>query len=238
MFVNYAHRGASAYRPDSTKIAFDLGIEMKANGIETDVQLSKDGVPVLFHNERLDGRSSGTGYLRDHTLEELKQMDFGLWKGEEFRNTPIMTLEEFFQNYAHLDLTFAIELKAPNTEKSVIELIKKYNVKDKVFVSSFFYEYLVNMRKLDKDIRLSYLVGKLNAEIIEKMKLINGSQICPQAAYTEKEDIDLVNNSGMRVRMWGIGDSMDYVKKFCALDTDGMTINYPDVLYKYLMDNE
>ena len=71
MFVNYAHRGASAYAPDSTMAAFDLGLAMKANGIETDLQKTKDGRIVLFHNEALDGRSSGTGKLAEHTYEDL-----------------------------------------------------------------------------------------------------------------------------------------------------------------------
>jgi glycerophosphoryl diester phosphodiesterase len=197
--------------------------------------MTKDGVPVLFHNDNLDGKSSGTGPLKEYTLAELRQMDFGEWKSSEFKGTPIMTLEEFAENYFHLDLTFAIELKSAFAEKAVLDIIKKYGVMDKVFVTSGHLEFLRNMRALDKNIRLSLLVWKLEDAHIEDMKKINGSQLCPKACNITKELVDKVNASGMRVRAWGITDT-DIMKEMCALDIDGMTINFPDKLYEYLKE--
>lgn len=236
MFINYAHRGASEYAPDSTKAAFDLGIKMNANGIETDLHRTKDGHIVLFHNNNLDNRSSGTGPLKDYTLAELKEMDFGSWKDEKYKYEKILTLEEFAELYFRLDLTFALELKAPDCEEGTLEIIKKYNVENKVFVTSFFFEYLEKMRGLDENIRLGWLIGKTTEEHCQKLLAIKGSQVCPQADFTEKEDIDLINSYGLRTRIWGIS-CVELMKKMCAFDIDGMTCNFPDKLYEYLKES-
>lgn len=236
MFVNYAHRGASEYAPDSTIAAFDMGIKMNANGIETDLHKTKDGHIVLFHNDNLDNRSSGTGPIKEYTLAELKEMDFGAWKDPKYAGEKILTLEEFAEKYFHLDLTFALELKAPDCEKETLDIIKKYNVTDKVFVTSFQFEYLQKVRALNKDVRLGWLVRKPDKEVCEKLLTINGSQMCPQAYFVEKEDVDLINSYGLRTRVWGISN-IELMEKMCSFDIDGMTCNFPDKLYKYLKES-
>lgn len=72
----WAHRGASAYAPENTLEAFRLAAEQKADGVELDVQLSKDGELVVIHDETIDRVSNGSGYVRDYTLEELKRFHF------------------------------------------------------------------------------------------------------------------------------------------------------------------
>ena len=66
------HRGASGYAPENTIEAFQQAIDMKADGIELDVQLSKDGELVVIHDEWIDRTSNGTGWVKDLTLAELK----------------------------------------------------------------------------------------------------------------------------------------------------------------------
>ena len=68
MFVNYAHRGASEYTPENTLLAFYTGVYMGANGIETDVQMTKDGILVLFHDDTILRLTGAPGSIRDYTL--------------------------------------------------------------------------------------------------------------------------------------------------------------------------
>lgn len=72
----WAHRGASGYAPENTMEAFWLADEMKADGIELDVQLTKDGEVIVLHDEKIDRVSNGRGYARDYTLAELKSSVF------------------------------------------------------------------------------------------------------------------------------------------------------------------
>ena len=135
-FINYAHRGASEYYPENTILSFDKGLEMEANGIETDVQKTKDGVLVLFHDDTLDRVTGKSGCVADYTYQEL--MAFDVKKGDI--TAKITTLEAFLQRYADKDLTFAIELKEAGIEKETADLIYKYNAQDKVIITSFKYD--------------------------------------------------------------------------------------------------
>ena len=77
----WAHRGASAYAPENTLEAFRLAAEMGADGVELDVQLSRDGELVVAHDETIDRVSNGTGYIKDYTLAQLKKLSFNRLPG-------------------------------------------------------------------------------------------------------------------------------------------------------------
>ena len=107
MFINYAHRGASEYAPENTFLAFNVGIFMGANGIETDVQVTKDGIAVLFHDDTLDRVTGQSGSIYDYTFEELQ--NFFVVKNE-YRDK-IVKFDDFLKYFHFRDITFAIELK-------------------------------------------------------------------------------------------------------------------------------
>ena len=79
-----AHRGLSAEAPENTLPAFRLAKEQGFSSVETDIRFTKDGVPVCLHDGSIDRTSNGSGEVADMTLEELRQYDFGAWKGEDF----------------------------------------------------------------------------------------------------------------------------------------------------------
>lgn len=70
----WAHRGASGYAPENTLDAFRKAVEMGADGIELDVQMTKDGELVVIHDETIDRVSNGKGWVKDYTYEELKNL--------------------------------------------------------------------------------------------------------------------------------------------------------------------
>ena len=95
-FVVYAHRGASHYCPENTLMSFYMGMRLGANGIETDVQRTKDGVLVLFHDDTLDRVTGFCGAVSDYTYEQLCRMyvkEHGLFDR-------IPTLEDFLDRFA------------------------------------------------------------------------------------------------------------------------------------------
>lgn len=71
MFINYAHRGASAYAPENTMSAFNMAIQLNANGIELDLRRTKDGKIVIFHDNEIDKKSNKKGKISDYTYQEL-----------------------------------------------------------------------------------------------------------------------------------------------------------------------
>ena len=94
-----AHRGASGYAPENTVAAFDLARRMGATGIETDVRLSRDGVMVLVHDERVDRTTDGHGRVADLTWEELARLDAGAWLDPKFAGERIVQAVPFLDRY-------------------------------------------------------------------------------------------------------------------------------------------
>lgn len=230
MFINYAHRGASHYAPENTMSSFRLGVEMGANGIELDLQKTKDGKIVIFHDDTIDNKSNGTGKIADYTYDELLQMDFGSWKDAKYAGEKIVLFEDFAKEFFPMNLTFAIELKVIGIEKEVVEIIRKYQMYENIYISSFMYEALENMSKIDANAKLSWLIEeKISEENIAKLVAIHGCQICPEAESATAEDIKLAKEYGLEVRLWGVYNE-EIMKHAYQLDTEGMTVNFPDKL--------
>ena len=229
MFVNYAHRGASAYAPEGTISAFDLGISMGADGIELDLQGTKDGKIVIFHDDKIDNKSNGSGRIADYTYEELSRLDFGGWFDIRYKGEKIVLFEDFAKTYLSKNLTFAIELKVQGIEKETLAIIDKYKTHNKIYITSFNYDILTAVRREDKDIKTGWLVQSINKESIDGLLEISGNQICPNAEKTSDEDVALARSFGLEVRLWGVKDEEVMGRAF-KLDTDGMTVNFPDKL--------
>ena len=233
MFVTYAHRGASEYYPENTLSSFYAGVDMGANGIENDIQRTKDGILVVFHDDTIDRVTDGTGKISDYTYEELLKFTV---KNEKYdRRDKIMTFEEFLKYFGWRDLTFAIELKQLGIAREVIDMIDRFGVRNKCIITSFKYDELVAAREYDADIRLGWLYrGATDAERIEKLKAIGATQACVKAIDLTADELKLIHENGFECRAWGITDT-EIMKKAVEMGVDaGMTVNFPDKLLEYM----
>ncbi|MGB3289916.1 MAG: glycerophosphodiester phosphodiesterase [Burkholderiaceae bacterium] len=87
-----AHRGAGRYAPENTLASMRLGAEHGFRMMEYDVKLSRDGIAILLHDDKVDRTSNGKGNAADKTLAELSQLDFGAWHSRDYAGEPIPTL--------------------------------------------------------------------------------------------------------------------------------------------------
>ena len=231
-FVTYAHRGASEYAPDNTLCSFYLGLLQYANGIETDVRRTKDGVLVLFHDDKLEWHTSGNGIVSDYTLEELKQVEVYSKADRGFYDR-IITLEDFLEHFSFRNLTFAIELKERGIEKQTIDMLEKYNMCGKTYVTSFDYENIKAVKEYMPKYRVGWLVKEADEDILNRLEKIGGEQICPQAGYFSAEQVKSLHDRGLSVRAWGVFDE-NLMKQAYDMGVDGMTANFPDKLIEYI----
>ncbi len=104
------HRGASAYAPENTLIAFERAFELGADGIELDVTLTRDGIPVVIHDDRVDRTTNGNGLVSEMTVEEIQRLDAGGSFNVKFRGEKIPTLEKVLA-YVPADKIVNVELK-------------------------------------------------------------------------------------------------------------------------------
>lgn len=230
--INYAHRGGSEYAPENTLSSFYLGLMQGANGIETDVQRTKDGVLVLFHDDTVDRVTDGSGKLSDFTIEELKKLKvFG-------NNTTgfydrVVTLREFLEKFSSYDITFAIELKDAGVEEDTLAMIKEFNLMEKTVFTSFHFDYIKKIKELDKNARVGWLIFTTEENAPEKLLSIGGEEMCPQAENVTTELMNEWRSAGFDVRAWGVV-SVQLMKNMCDFEVDGMTVNFPDRLFQYL----
>ncbi|MFV2000895.1 MAG: glycerophosphodiester phosphodiesterase [Acidimicrobiia bacterium] len=93
-----AHRGNSGPLPENTLIAINSAIELGVDMVEVDVRLTRDGVPILMHNDRVDGTTSGTGLVEDLTWDGLSTLDAGSWRGSQFAGESVRSLQEVLES--------------------------------------------------------------------------------------------------------------------------------------------
>ena len=230
--INYAHRGASEYAPENTLSSFYLGLLQGANGIETDVQKTKDGVLVLFHDETLDRVSNKQGNLCDYTWDELKDVKIYGNCTTGFYDR-IVTLKEFLEKFSQYDINFAVELKGADVEKETLEMVKAFGLMNKTTFTSFRFPYIARIKELDKTARIGWLVSSVNNEVIDQLLQVGGEEIAPKAELLSDELMEKCRKAGLGVRAWGVSN-VTLMKKMCALGVDGMTVNFPDRLHEYL----
>ena len=233
--INYAHRGASEYAPENTLSSFYLGLLQGANGIETDVQYTRDKVLVLFHDDTLNRVTDHNGPLCDYTFEELQQV-------RVFGNAPhsfydrILTLKEFLDKFSQYPIRFAMELKGEGVEEETLAAIEKAGVFDRTTFTSFRFEAIQKIKALNPAARVGWLTWNPNQTDIEQLLSIGGEEMAPNAEHITQEMMDTLRKNGLGVRAWGVTDTT-LMEKMCRLNVDGMTVNFPDKLEEYLSCN-
>ena len=113
--VIFAHRGYSTKAPENTIAAFDLAFQAGAHGIEIDVRLTNDGIPVVIHDRSVKRTTTTSGLIDRLTLHQIKSMDAGSWFSSKFSGERIPTLEQVLERYGKKHL-INVELKS--VEKS------------------------------------------------------------------------------------------------------------------------
>ena len=228
-FINYAHRGASEYTPENTFLAFYTGIYMGANGIETDVQMTKDGVLVLFHDDTIERLTGEKGSVSDFTLEELKKFTFR----KDDRMDKIVVFEEFLQHFAFREMTFAIEIKQPGIEKEIADLIRKYNLVHKCVVTSFIMDCIRTIKSYAPELHCGLLKYEITDENLAELAAIGVEEVCPHAENVTAEQVAKWHRNGFNVRAWGVKNE-ELMKNVYDSMADGMTVNFPDKLAEYM----
>lgn len=235
----YAHRGYSGKYPENTMLAFRKAIEAGADGVEMDVQLSKDGELVVIHDERLERTTNVTGFVKDYTLAELQTFDAGYVKNGAFGFQPIPSFEEFCQWLSQTDCIANIELKTsviyyPHIEEKVVEAIRRYNLENKVLISSFNHMSLIKVKELAPELPLGALVeleGLMYAGFFAKQFGIDYYH--PDYCLLSDEAVKECKENGVGINVWTVNDLASF-EQLVAWDVDGVITNYPQVLYDWL----
>ena len=233
------HKGTSAYAPENTLASIRKAIDMGVKCIEIDVQLTKDKKVVVIHDYTLDRTTNGKGWIKEKTLEEIKQYDAGSWFGTEFDKEKVPTLAEVIEVLPK-DVWLNVEIKSIARERSDIEerilaIIKTHNISNRVIISSFDHVSLLKFRKLDADIKIGLL---LYAYWIHPWELIEASGIKPYSIHPAIEYLDEAfviegKNRGYKVFPYTVNTKNEYDYAM-DLGVDGVFSDYPDLAQRIL----
>ncbi|MGQ4832407.1 MAG: glycerophosphodiester phosphodiesterase [Candidatus Asgardarchaeia archaeon] len=215
-----AHRGAFVEAPENTLKSFKLAMEMGADMIELDVRLTKDRKVVVIHDDTIDRTSNGSGAVRDYTLDELKQFDFG--EGEK-----IPTLEEVFELIKG-NVLVNVEIKEMDMAKEVVEIIEKYNMADKVLISSFLHPVLLDVKRLNPTIKTGILFTCRPVSVTNLARDARAEFVHPFYDTLDKQLIDEAHKNGLEVNVWTVDDE-ELMQKFIDWGVDGIITDVPDV---------
>ena len=156
-----AHRGFSKKAPENTKASFRKAVEAGADGVEFDVQLSSDGIPVVIHDETLERTTTGKGWVKDKSSKKLSKLDAGTHFDPCYSEEGVPTLREVLEivkNMRVINIEFKnSKVRYEGLEKRALALVKKFNLLDQVIFSSFNHYSIKNIKKLEPNARTGIL---------------------------------------------------------------------------------
>lgn len=242
MVVNYAHRGASAYYPENTMLAFEKAISLGCDGIETDVQMTKDGELVLIHDELVNRTTNGNGFVKNYSLRELKKLNAGKWFDDKYKHIRIPTAEELVILAKGKKIMINFELKTgiipyPNIEKRLLTLIWKYNMQKRVIISSFNSNSLLICKEITKEIKTGILFLDGLENPIEYCKSIGADAIHPPFNIVNGELMNRAHEAGLEVNPYTVNEEINMLN-LILIGVDGIITNYPDRLKKLLKEKK
>ena len=234
----WAHRGASGHAPENTLPAFQLAADMGADGVELDVQLTKDGVLVVCHDEKVDRTANAKGWIKDYTFEELRKMDFS-YGNLAYEGVQIPTMEEVLDLLEPTGLTINIEMKTgivmyPQLEEKIVELTNKKGWNDRVIYSSFNHYSVKKIKELNPEAKTGLLYADGPIDMPGYCKTVGADALHP-ALYNLQFPgfVQECHDKGIDINVWTVNEEA-YMKMAEQWGVHAIITNYPDKARKLL----
>ncbi|MGI9534997.1 MAG: glycerophosphodiester phosphodiesterase [Thermodesulfobacteriota bacterium] len=219
-FLIISHRGASEYEPENTISSFNKAVEMGTQMIEFDIRMSLDRELVVIHDKKVNRTTNGKGYVRDKSLEELRELDAG--NGEK-----IPTADEVISKFANRT-KFVIELKEYDTEEKIIDLIHKHNVINDVYIVSFYKRILKRIKYMEPDL-VTGLIKFYPSNIYKDCSFCNADVVAVFRSFINRNLVKKVEDNNLILFSWTV-NKKDLGLKMKNLGVRGVVTNKPDLL--------
>jgi glycerophosphoryl diester phosphodiesterase len=228
MTLNCAHRGASGHAPENTLAALRLAVAMGADMVEVDVQLSRDGQPVLIHDETLDRTTSGTGPVAGQTMAELSGLDAGSWLDPKWRDEKLPALAEVLDRLGQRVL-WNIELKdgaSPELEDAVLKEIARAGCAERCLLTSFDHRRVLGLARRQAPVKLGCIVGFgcwQDALLDAPVQVLSLERSLVDASLT-----GAARAAGKEVHVWTVNSAQE-MRRLLDLGVDAVITNHPDI---------
>lgn len=245
------HRGAAAVAPENTLVSFERAILDGADGVEFDVRLARDCIPVCIHDPYLRRTSSREGLIASLSSTELARTDAGTWFNRrfptlakpEYTRARIPTLDEAFRFFKNHDALLYVEMKCVREEardlaQAVIQLVREHSFARKVIVKSFLLEAIKEIKLLDENVRTAALFDrKLSRPFVVKRRLLEraiecgADEISLHYTLAGRKVVERAVESGLRTVVWTV-DAPAWVERARRRGIRALITNNPALLIR------
>lgn len=225
-FFIWAHRGASALAPENTLAAFREAEAAGADGLELDVHLSRDGVPVVIHDDTVDRTTNGSGAVDTMTFREIRSLDAGRWFGRQFAGEQVPALDEVFQLVGDR-LRLNIEIKNAAAGIAVLSLMKRFP-QTRLLVSSFDHDLLGVLHRQNPELSLGFLQETSDWQgAVERAAGCAAESFHPREDLVDAELITACRSRRLAVYPWTVDDPQR-LTALCQFGVAGVFCNDPE----------
>ncbi len=225
--LRIAHRGHSANAPENTLAAFRQAMAQGVEGIEFDVRLSADGVPVVIHDEVVDRTTNGSGVVREMTVAELKALDAGSRTSPRYAGERIPTLVEALSSLRGT-LALCIELKAPGTALPTVALLREMEMENQAIIFSFNADWLREVAHLAPSMR-RLLLGNWTplddaaafADWMGLAREVSAGALGIPERVLHTAHVEAIHRARIGVIAWTVNDA-ERMRTLAAMGVDGI----------------
>lgn len=239
------HRGASGLAPENTLAAFRTAIALGADGVELDLQVSRDGAVVVIHDDTLDRTTDRQGRIADLTLAEIREADAGIRFAAASRGERVPTLSEVIALVKaeagpafrlNLEIKFAAgrEGEPPDIEARVLAVLRETDFVHRVTVQSFHHPSPETMKRLEPRIPTGLLVGARRpvADPVAAVRRRGAEYFAPNFQLVTAELVSSLHAAGIPLAVWTVNDPAE-MRRLIALGLgrlagDTIISDYPD----------
>jgi glycerophosphoryl diester phosphodiesterase len=236
------HRGAASYAPENTLEGIHTAADMGVEWVELDVKLTKDEIPIIFHDDLLDRTTNGSGIVAETTYEDLKQLEAGSWFSEGFTGIKIPTLEEALDVLIERDLGLNLEIKpCPGREKDTAEialdmLSQCWDDHERLLISSFQNVCLEIARDMAGDWSRGLLLGGdvISEDWQEFAAFLEVQTVNLGTKIATREIVEAVAGLGLKPLIYTVNDPIE-ARNYQSWGVNTMFSDEPDVIIENLL---
>ncbi|MFX0113863.1 MAG: glycerophosphodiester phosphodiesterase [Candidatus Hodarchaeota archaeon] len=240
MVLVIAHRGASGWAPENTIPAFQKAVELEADMIEFDIQLSADRHIVVIHDKLVDRTTNGTGKVIDMTLAELRHLDAGAWFDAQFAGTRIPTFRETLSTIPEtVQLNIELKYFDPKNgsfEQDVAAITTEFDLLNRAIFAARHPENIIRLKEQLPGINCVLLQKeRTENDYIEAMQKLNLKTAQIRRHSMNQAFINRLHSHQIKVNLF-YADEPAEMKQFVTMGVDGILTNYPDRLRAILRE--
>ncbi|HBF31195.1 glycerophosphodiester phosphodiesterase family protein [Rhizobium sp.] len=231
-----AHRGASAYAPENTLAAMREAKKRGARWVEIDVKLTRDGHPVIIHDDKVDRTTNGKGLVAGLTLQDIRALDAGSWFDPSFAGEKVPTFEELIETVLELDLGLQVELKptagddVETADTACAALLRHWpHARGRLFLSSFSVRSLTRAAKLMPDVPRAFAVVVPPKDPRALLAEVDAQILHCTSDLVDAEALARLNESGVEFAVATINKAED-AKRLLAGGAQTVISDYPELL--------